>query len=69
MHFTGPISPLRHFPSTGKTLGVGKDHESWFVFDRDRGGEWHVHTGPYRSFGQAADWVRNQGPSPGSPWR
>lgn len=50
---------LRIFRS-GAQLGVGRDGDSFFVYDRStRLDRWHRHCGPYVTDVQAADWINS----------
>lgn len=46
-----------------REMGVGyplREVGTWFVYDRESAtGRWHMHCGPYSSFEQGADWIKN----------
>ncbi len=53
---------VRDFPHTQTHLGVGKDGDSYYVYDLAFGqpsSEWHMHCGPYATFDDAAQWIRD----------
>lgn len=66
------VVQVRSFPRTKMMLGVGRDDGSYYVYDRPfaaSGWDWHMHCGPYATFQQAADWIRDireVGASPGA---
>lgn len=47
----------------GREMGVGyplREVGSWFVYDRDSAAnKWHMHCGPYSSFEQGVDWIKD----------
>ncbi len=52
---------VRHLEATRTSLGVGRDDDSYYVYDREDGKsafDWHMHCGPYSTFEQAVDWIR-----------
>ena len=54
---TVSVERVRYFATTDRTLGVGHDGDSWFVFDRAPREPWHKHCGPYSSEEQARAWI------------
>lgn len=56
------VVEVRKFKSTQMTLGVGRDDGIYYVYDRPFSASafnWHMHCGPYSTFDQAADWIRD----------
>jgi hypothetical protein len=52
------VTFIRAFTGTRVMLGVGKDGDSYFVFDRYATAEpWHKHCGPYSTFEEGKDWI------------
>lgn len=56
------VVEVRRFNITQMILGVGKDDDSFFVYDRPFGSNewaWRIHCGPYSTRQQAVDWIRD----------
>jgi hypothetical protein len=56
------VHEIRKFRD-GHRLGVGYDLDhptTFFVYDRNEDDDsWHKHCGPYSTFDQAKDWIRD----------
>jgi hypothetical protein len=47
----------------GREMGAGyalRDPTPWFVYDRENSSaKWHKHCGPYSTFEQACNWIKD----------
>lgn len=61
IHDENLVTKVRDFLATQQSLGVAQDHGSYYVYARAFGGtdsDWDMHCGPYPSFNDAVNWIR-----------